>query len=68
MAYILAILWVLVWGLTGYFSVRAILLCIERKRNEKMMAAYIQHTMQMRNFAERLGFEPVKAEQDNDIS
>ena len=35
--------WFLIWGLTGYFTVRAILMHIERKRAEKAWAAYIQH-------------------------
>lgn len=54
MVYILAILWVLIWGSVGYFTGRAIRLHIERKYNEKMMAAYIQDTMHMRNFTDRI--------------
>lgn len=35
--------WTLIWGLAGYFTVRAILMHIERKRAEKAWAAYMQH-------------------------
>lgn len=35
--------WILIWGLSGYFTVRAILMHIERKRAEKAWAAYVQH-------------------------
>lgn len=42
--------WILIWGLSGYFTVRAILMHIERKRAEKAWAAYIQHQrLMMRN-------------------
>lgn len=42
--------WILIWGLAGYFTVRAILMHIERKRAEKAWAAYVQHQrIMMRN-------------------
>ena len=39
MIIILAILWILIWGLVGYFTVRAIQVHIETKRWEKYQAA-----------------------------
>ena len=40
MVYVFAFLWVLIWGLVGYFSVRAIQVHIEKKRAEDAMACY----------------------------
>lgn len=43
-------LWILIWGLAGYFNVRAIILYVKKKRMEKDMAAYWQHqSLMMRN-------------------
>ena len=39
MVYILACLWVLMWSLTGYFTVKAILAHIEKKRTAKAIMA-----------------------------
>lgn len=43
MVFIAWFLWILIWGLAGYFTVRAIKTHIEIKRVEKAMAAYYQH-------------------------
>ena len=37
----LNIVWILVWGLAGYFTVGAIKMHIERKRMEKEMVVYL---------------------------
>lgn len=33
------VLWILMWGAAGYFTIRAIQIHIEKKRIEKVMAA-----------------------------
>ena len=38
----LNLLWILVWGLAGYFTVRAIKMHIERKRMEKEQVEYLK--------------------------
>ena len=39
MIYIAFILWILIWGLAGYFTVRAIQIHIQSKRWERYMKA-----------------------------
>lgn len=43
MAFVAVFLWILIWGLAGYFTVRAIIMHIQRKLMEKAWAAYVQH-------------------------
>ena len=43
MTFVAWFVWILIWGLAGYFTVRAILTHIERKRAERAWAAYVQH-------------------------
>lgn len=38
MVYILGCLWILMWSLSGYFTVKTILAHIKRKRTEKAIA------------------------------
>jgi membrane protein DedA with SNARE-associated domain len=47
------ILWILIWGLAGYFTVRAIKMHIEKRRMEKMMAAYYNQQMLLMRLAGR---------------
>ena len=56
MAFIICFLWILIWGLTGYFTVRAILTHIETKRREKAMAAYLNLRGTMRMNANRYNY------------
>lgn len=47
MLIIASILWVLIWGAAGYFTVRAILMHFKKKRIEKAMAnrCIMQHEL-----------------------
>ena len=47
MALVALFLWILIWGLAGYFTVRAIMIRMEEKRRREWFAAYMhqQRTM-----------------------
>lgn len=50
MLYVAIALWSLIWGAVGYFTVRVVLMRIERKRFEKALAARaIQEAEQAKN-------------------
>ncbi len=51
MAFVAWFLWNLIWGLAGYFTVRAIILYVQKRRMEKAWAAYIQHQRLMMRYA-----------------
>ena len=50
MTIVAVFLWILIWGLAGYFTVRAIIMHIQKKRMEKAWAAYVQHQRLMRRY------------------
>lgn len=49
MTFIVWFLWNLIWGLAGYFTVRAIILYVEKRRMEKAWADYMQHQRLMKS-------------------
>jgi hypothetical protein len=48
------ILWVLIWGMAGYFTVRAIQMHIERKRIAKAMTA-MRHAVPAKKITDKDG-------------
>lgn len=48
MNYVLFVLWILMWGAAGYFTVRVIRACIEWRRDKKAMAAWYAERMKLK--------------------
>lgn len=59
MNYIIAVLWVLVWGLAGYFTVRSIHAHIEKRRSEDAMAKLMLERQKLERFAQTGRYEVV---------
>lgn len=58
MNWIVGILWILLWGAVGYFTVGAICAFIRMKRNEKAMADWaIQHANRWKKITDADGNE-----------
>ena len=50
MVFVTAFLWILVWGLVGYFTVGAIIMHIQKKRMDKAWVAYVHHQRLMMKY------------------
>lgn len=61
MVLIAFILWILIWGLAGYFTVRAIRMGIERRRSEMIMAEYLAQRQALKRYANTFEKNQLKA-------
>lgn len=59
MNYIIAVLWVLVWGLAGYFTVRSIRAHIEKRRSEDAIVKLMLERQKLERLAQTGRYEVV---------
>lgn len=59
MNYVIAVLWVLIWGLAGYFTVRSIRACIEKRRAEDAMVKLMLERQKLERLAQTGRYEVV---------
>jgi hypothetical protein len=59
MNYVVAVLWVLIWGLASYFTVRSIRTCIEKRRAEDAMVKLMLERQKLERLAQTGRYEVV---------
>ena len=59
MNYIIAVLWVLVWGLAGYFTVRSIHAHIKKRQSEDEMVKLMLERQKLERLAQTGRYEVV---------
>lgn len=59
MNYVITVLWILVWGLAGYFTVRSIRACIEKRRAEDAMVKLMFERQKLERLAQTGRYEVV---------
>ena len=62
------ILWISIWGLAGFFTVRAIQVRNEIKREEEAMAAWMQQRQLMKKHAGYYSSENLSSDPFEDLS